>query len=47
MKTSYPEPVPSLKGKQADQFLKDLRNFKFTDEQMAFYMKAINRKDKP
>lgn len=45
-KMAYPEPIPSLKGKQAEQFLRDLENFKLTKEQMEFYREAINRKDK-
>jgi len=44
-KMAYPEPIPSLKGKQAEQFLKDLENFRLTKEQMEFYREAISRKD--
>lgn len=43
---AYPEPIPCLKGKQAEQFLRDLRNFELTDEQMEFYRRAINRQHK-
>jgi len=43
---AYPEPIPSLKGKQAERFLRDLENFKLTKDQMEFYRAAINRKDK-
>ena len=43
---AYPEPIPSLKGKQAEQFLRDLESFELTEEQMEFYRKAIAGKDK-
>ena len=43
---AYPESIPSLKGKQAERFLRDLRDFRLTKEQMEFYREAINRKDK-
>ena len=45
-KMAYPEPIPPLKGKQAEKFLRDLENFKLTKEQMEFYREAINGKDK-
>jgi hypothetical protein len=45
-KMAYPEPIPPLKGKQAERFLRNLENFRLTKEQMEFYREAINRKDK-
>jgi len=43
---AYPEPVPCLKGKQADEFIRDLENFRLTKKQKEFYKEAINRKDR-
>lgn len=43
---AYPEPITSLKGRQAEQFLRDLEDFRLTKKQIEFYKDAINRKDK-
>jgi len=43
---AYPEPITSLKGRQAEQFLRGLEDFRLTKKQIEFYKDAINRKDK-
>jgi hypothetical protein len=40
---AYPEPTPILKGKDAQEFLKRLANFKLTPEQREFYRDARKR----
>jgi hypothetical protein len=37
---AYPEPTPALKGKDAQEFLIRLANFKLTSEQKKFYKDA-------
>ena len=39
----YPPPIPTLKGKDAEEFLRRLKNFKLTEKQKAFYKEAIDR----
>ena len=43
---AYPEPLPSLKGEQAKQFLRELDGFKLSDEQLQSYREAIRRRAK-
>jgi hypothetical protein len=40
---AYPEPIPELKGKDAREFLKRLKNFKLTEEQKEFYRDALEK----
>jgi len=40
---AYPVPIPILTGKDAEEFEEKLRNFKLTDEQIAFYRQAKER----
>jgi hypothetical protein len=37
---SYPEPIPPIKGRDAEQFLHRLESFKLTPKQKAFYKGA-------
>ena len=34
---AYPEPIPILKGKDAEEFLRRLEAFKLTESQKALY----------
>lgn len=36
----YPEPIPAVKGKAAEEFEKKLRNFKLNAAQKEFYREA-------
>jgi heme oxygenase len=40
VEAAYPEPTPVLRGKEARQFLEQLRNFRLTPEQQEFYRGA-------
>ena len=46
---AYPEPIPTLRGRQAEEFLERLKNFKLTPCQKEFYSDAreFYRKLKP
>ena len=37
---AYPEPIPAVKGKDAEEFEKKLAKFKLTDSQKEFYRDA-------
>ena len=37
---AYPEPIPVIRGKDAEEFLKRLRNFKLTPAQKKLYKGA-------
>ena len=37
---AYPEPVPELSAREAQQFERKLRDFKLTDAQKEFYAEA-------
>ncbi len=38
---AYPEPVPILRGKDAEEFFRKLENFRLTDAQKAFYREGL------
>lgn len=37
---AYPEPIPPVRGRNAEEFLKRLENFKLTRKQKEFYKDA-------
>ncbi len=38
---AYPEPIPAIKGKQAEEFLERLENFELSTSQRKFYREAF------
>jgi len=40
---AYPEPIPVLRGKEAEEFLKSIESFSLTPEQREFWREAAER----